>query len=689
MIRFFARGAPLALSISVATIVVLTWFERGAFIATGDVGPFLRVGLLEEFGSLWNHQSTGAGSATPLDPQVLEWSVTRLTSAVGASPLFAQRLLFVFVTCAAVCATYWLIFTVTHHRIVASGVSCLAILNPLVMTQVPNLLPVISIAVMAGLAACLFRAAVRGKRSSVGLALISMGVALLYANPPLLLIAVAWIVVVACFVAASTPRGWRRQFSAVVRSLPLVLLFNLWWLAPALMTTVGGPRGAEYTIESDINRWAFTHARSTLPNVLSFIGTWAWPFPQYLPWSRRLDVPQVAWLRFVFPAFALVAPLYVSSERRRRACVLVSAAALLALGAKGLREPFGSVNRWLYEHVPGFILFREPTNKFGVALLLSLLVLAGLGAQAVVDRVGVSEQAWRVRTVLLVAGLVAAVAYVKPLWDGSLLSSDRPVLPPAHVRVPAMWRDASEHVNRSRNAGKVLVLPLNTYYQAATTWGFHGVDAIPKSMIRKPVIHPLPGGYIGESSAFAALLVSAEDAARRGDVQRAASELEKLGVAHVIVRRDVVGALPAPSVQETLHGIPGARLHEFGELSVVDLPNEVLTLSAESDFWSWRQVAPDRYQLDARPGPQGATVTVVLRETYSGGWRLTGGRARHTRADGYANAWRVSSPGPTLVIDYVPSRNARWFQVVSVGGVMLTLLLRIGLLARVRRTAGR
>ena len=47
----------------VAAIAVTSWFRAGTFVATGDMGPFIRRGWAPEAWWSWNHAITGAGSA--------------------------------------------------------------------------------------------------------------------------------------------------------------------------------------------------------------------------------------------------------------------------------------------------------------------------------------------------------------------------------------------------------------------------------------------------------------------------------------------------------------------------------------------------------------------------------------------------------------------------------------------------
>jgi arabinofuranan 3-O-arabinosyltransferase len=62
--RLVLRGRPYLLVFVLSAFVVSRWFRTGTFIATGDMGPFIRRGWAPELTWSWNHQVTGAGSAS-------------------------------------------------------------------------------------------------------------------------------------------------------------------------------------------------------------------------------------------------------------------------------------------------------------------------------------------------------------------------------------------------------------------------------------------------------------------------------------------------------------------------------------------------------------------------------------------------------------------------------------------------
>lgn len=96
-----------------------------------------------------------------------------------------------------------------------------------------------------------------------------------------------------------------------------------------------------------------------------------WPF--YAPRAVVHAVPAI-WL--VLPAVVAVALLY----RPQSLSVISAGAVYLVFAAlvSGSTPPFGAVNAWLFAHMPGLDLFRDPSPYFGPGALAAA-VLIGLG----------------------------------------------------------------------------------------------------------------------------------------------------------------------------------------------------------------------------------------------------------------------------------------------------------------------
>jgi arabinofuranan 3-O-arabinosyltransferase len=170
--------------------------------------------------------------------------------------------------------------------------------------------------------------------------------------------------------------------------------------------------------------------------------------------------------------------------------------------AKGINAPFAGVNLWLYLNVPGFWLFREPMSKLGQLLVVFFGMLLAIAVHGATVRVRAAMARRAARREPTPGPAVArcprrrgcrrrwpcaGLAYPYPLVPAAqVIPDERPMQPSAHVRVPEYWRAMAETIDADDRDGKVLVLPLDDYYQMPTTWGFFGVDSIANLLIRHP-----------------------------------------------------------------------------------------------------------------------------------------------------------------------------------------------------------
>src|SRR5262249_45331680 len=156
----------------------------------------------------------------------------------------------------------------------------------------------------------------------------------------------------------------------------LAVVVNLWWVVPALLV-LGGPGFRERFAAAGIDAWAWTHRRASIPNALALNTSWAWPYPEYFPYADRLTRAPFSYLRYIPAALAGAGFALVWRRERRVALALAALAVPVLVVAKGINDPLGGLNRWLYADLPGFWLFRDPAK---VVLLLSLIfaLLAGV-----------------------------------------------------------------------------------------------------------------------------------------------------------------------------------------------------------------------------------------------------------------------------------------------------------------------
>lgn len=182
-----------------------------------------------------------------------------------------------------------------------------------------------------------------------------------------------------------------------------------------------------------------------LGNVLTLYGFWRIgpPLPKYeLPGWPLL---QVALLLIIA---AGVAVSLREGIHRRRVLVLLGGAAACAFLACGTWGPTGPAFVWLFEHVPGFSVMREP-QKFVAGVALFYAMAFGLGTERLVGAPP------RAKAAALVAMCCAIPLAATPTLLWGFGGQVRP------VRAPASWAAADRAMGAGD--GKILFLPWHQY----------------------------------------------------------------------------------------------------------------------------------------------------------------------------------------------------------------------------------
>jgi hypothetical protein len=141
---------------------------------------------------------------------------------------------------------------------------------------------------------------------------------------------------------------------------------------------------------------------------------------------------------------------------------------------------------------------------------------------------------------------VVAASAAYPMLTGTVIPDSRPGFPGDHVTVPRFWYDMADFVNKE-SAGKVLVLPLDDYYQMPTNWGYYGVDDLPRQFFTRPVLQQYPGAYWGNPTRVDQLLRQVQDGLLNRKSANVSSALRTLGVDTVVLRSDLDTTSPGRS----------------------------------------------------------------------------------------------------------------------------------------------
>jgi arabinofuranan 3-O-arabinosyltransferase len=597
---------------AISTFVVSRWFRAGTFIATGDMGPFIRQGW--EPGVLWgwSYQITGAGSATHTIGRAFEFLLIAIAQTLGFDETMAQWMFYTIIyglvgfgvayAAGAVVRSEW--------GIVMAGT--FAVLNGFFLTRIPNPLNIISVGTVALITGIVFRVA-QGRTVPAPIAGFAfMPVSFLAFNPPMFVVATIWAGFGAPVVAVALygRKAIWRLVKWYVMAGPWLVILNLWWLIPFLQVYTGGGGAQSNAAFTDPTNWTWSQVNNQVPNILTLSANWAWYLPQYLPFASDLDQPYWIWTRYMQPVLIFAAPLAALAARRRISMVLLGMAGLFVFLAKGLMPPLVGVNMFLYMNVPMFWLFREPMSKLGQLLVTFFGILMAILVEGVISRWRENRPKparWprhvpRPATLALsgtIFASIAALAWPYPVFAGTVIPDERPMQPAAHVRVPQFWWDTAEVINKDPSPGKVLVLPLDDYYQMPTKWGFFGVDSISNLLLKKGVIQPKPDGYFGDVPGYAADVRAIQTGLLSGDLTAVPRMLDATGIDTIIVRHDLVNDMPGRTfadnevITKALERVPGVKRIQQGDLDIwkadpaageqVRAYNKILSVGARPD----------------------------------------------------------------------------------------------------------
>jgi arabinofuranan 3-O-arabinosyltransferase len=573
---------PYLIVFAISSLIVSRWFRTGTFIASGDMGPFIRQGWAPEAAWGWNHQTTGAGSAGYTMARGFEFLLIWLCKQVGLTEYSAQWL---FYTCIYGLVGFGIAylagaFVRSELGIIAAGT--FGVLNGFFLTRLPNPLNIISVGAVALITGIAMRVAM-GRRVPAPIAGFAlMPTSFLAFNPPMLVVAYAWALAGTPLLAALVlgRASALRLLRWFVAAAPWALVLNAWWLIPLAQSYVGGGGATANATFTDPTNWSWSQINNSPPNILTMVANWAWFRPQYLPFAADLDHPGWIWIRYLLPVLVFLAPLLAPRRLRRLAFGLLALILVFVFLAKGLRPPLNQFNLFLYLHAPGFWLFREPMSKLGQLLVSFFGVLLAVGVEGALQRLRRAPRlrlpGWPRRFAYAGSALplLLVLAYPYPLYTGEVMPDERPTQPSAHVRVPQEWWDVAERINADTRPGKVLVLPLDDYYQMPTTWGFFGADSIANLLIQHPVVAPKPGGYFGDVPGFSANVRGVETALLSGDLAAVPKLIDAIGVSKVIVRHDLVRGLPNRYFADdrilsaAMARVPGAELVADGTLQL-------------------------------------------------------------------------------------------------------------------------
>jgi hypothetical protein len=441
----------------------------------------------------------------------------------------------------------------------------------------------------------------------------------------------------------------------------------------------------------------------------------------YNSWADTVLNPPGSVLAYLLPflavAFPFMAVQNLSDVHQRRAVVAViglfGCLVLAFLLSMGLSGPLASVYRESMR-LPIADAFRSPADRFAIALIAPMCLLAGCTAKLMMR--GHNGYLFVIGAAIIIGPILGW-----PWWTGAVIPKGNAVVPSGYALLPPAYNEVGTILGRAPIGGKTEILPFSTSGQTALEWQV-GVQ---------PNTNCILQDYAPNRTT---LCTQTGDAVRDRVGEYLSTGVEEMdprvldvarifGIDEWVVHNDWnpifgQGSPPAEEANAFL-GEEGHSQLSIWKQSTLPLLYLAKSIKAVPD-WSYSslasaagKVASDSDPALVRDGMQScctARVTMNITEntpasysgvvrftqagntllvfgnTYSADWRLNlagNGRVlKHVMVNGYANGWLVSGSGPVNVsLLYGPGVIVKWGEWTAAGvatGSLVALAFALG-----------
>lgn len=250
---------------------------------------------------------------------------------------------------------------------------------------------------------------------------------------------------------------------------------------------------------------------SELVNSFRLIGTVNWDssipewkgalvYPYYTIFTTN---PIFILASFLLPVLAFgVLALKTDSTTKHRLVFLTFSSILFLFLIKGANRPFGEVFLWAMENIPLFMIFRQPYDKAGIVLVLTMSIAAGYGLTRIFRFViKKGSTILKVSVVTLLVSLLVINAY--PALTGDVYDKT------AFFELPQAYYDLSNKVNADDAIYHVAVLP-ELAYSNQLSWGYFGIGLHSWSLNKPVLVRSFTGSDIYSETMTLAILHEVE-----------------------------------------------------------------------------------------------------------------------------------------------------------------------------------
>lgn len=531
------------------SLTPLFWFHDGMILAGGDESILLNPGaMIKSTFWAWNPIFNGGnpvgdyqGNGAHLFPFIVFWF--GLIKA-GLSLIIIEKLWFVVTWFGTGLGIYFLAQVLIKDKAKANIFSIIIasvyLFNIYIMQYVLMYTVRLPIMIMPWTLALMIRG-LENPEKKIRYAIL-FGIACVlgasgWVNPPaaviVILVPVLYWILFVCY---------KKKLKDPIKFLGLALLFfvifNIYWLYPFVLNLLKTMTEIKSSGTSNFFQTA------SLFDPFRFLGSWAFrEFSNkiaYFPLNELYYNTKI----FIISSYLIIiisfAGLFFINEikKNKKIIFFLLLTCISLFLVKGPQEPLKQINMFLYEHIPGFWMFREPYAKFMPVATLSISVLFGYATIFIADFLRkITKRQLLAKIVYMIAIIIVlATAIPIPLGASIWQYTDGPARS-YYAKVPEYWKDMGNYLSSTDPYSSVLVLPKNGANSTTYNWdsGFTLKGSVANYFIENPYLYyqhvPM---YLGEK-----VVRDIYDDVLESDGSKLANKLGFFGVKYILNQRDI------------------------------------------------------------------------------------------------------------------------------------------------------
>ncbi len=447
----------------------------------------------------------------------------------------------------------------------------------------------------------------------------------------------------------------------------ITLLLHAFWILPILIFKHNPVQqvGAAFNSLDAVSFFSF----ATFENSLALL---------HPNWPENI-FGKVGFMRaefLILPILAFSSLFFIRNEKNQKVKKHILFFALLGLVgaflAKGVNEPFGGVYLWMFEHVPGFVMFRDPTKWYVLVVIsYSILIpysvwntyiwLRSRSRFSIFNfQFSIKSKIFNAQNIFLLFVFCYLLFLIRPVFLGQLGGTFR------QTEIPQEYTDLNNFLNDHSEFYRTLWIPTVQKY------GLHSSQ--------HPAIY---GQEFFRTS-------NAQEVVKKLYDPKTKIFLQNAGVKYIILPFDSESEIFVTdrkyddgvylSVKKEIKNIDWLQeKKQFGKIIIYEMPNyKERFWSEEKDVaFNTRTRNPTHYQIAAKNG--NLSGTIIFSEQYDHNWIAiaNGEKIASQKHDTHFNSFQITKAPRTIDVYYSPQRWVEIGIIISISTLVIVLIYMI------------